>query len=125
MPIAPLRNRPGGSQLPASLRTRLAAPRDEVRPPHSVALDDHLGLVLSSGGRLSGILSPAQGIIDPDIMLQMERDWRNVVDQSDAAKRLQLVRAPVKFDRTTLTPQELQIRNLLDGSRDDLLTIWG
>lgn len=92
---------------------------------NSQGLDQHLALVLSAGGRISGILSPKSGIIEPDTMLQMERDWRTVVEQSDAAKRLQLVRAPVDFQKTTLTPQELAIRDLLNGARDDLLTIWG
>lgn len=92
---------------------------------NSQGLDQHLALVLSAGGRISGILSPKSGLIEPDTMLQMERDWRTVVEQSDAAKRLQLVRAPVDFQKTTLTPQELAIRDLLNGARDDLLTIWG
>ncbi len=92
---------------------------------NSTALDQHLSLVLSGGGRLSGIMSPKTGVIEGDTMLQMERDWRTIVEQSDAAKRLQLVRAPVDFQKTTLTPAEMQVRDLMNGSRDDLLTIWG
>jgi hypothetical protein len=91
----------------------------------TTGLDDHIGLVLSGGGRLSGILSPKTGIVGGDEILQMERDWRTIVEQSDAAKRLQLVRAPIQFDRTTLTPDELKIRDLMVGSRDDLLALWG
>ncbi len=91
----------------------------------SNGLDDHAELVLSAGGRLSGIMAPKTGTIDPEQMLSMERDWRTVVEQSDAAKRLQLVRAPVDFTKTTLTPQELQLRTMMDGARDDLLSIWG
>lgn len=90
----------------------------------SIGLDDHISLVISAGGRLSGLLSPKTGLMEAETMLQMERDWRTVVEQSDAAKRLQLVRAPIQFDRTTLTPAEMQIRDLMDGARDDLLTIW-
>jgi len=91
----------------------------------TTGLDDHIGLVLSGGGRLSGILSPKQGVVGSDEVLQMERDWRTIVEQSDAAKRLQLVRAPIQFDRTTLTPDELKVRDLMVGSRDDLLALWG
>lgn len=91
---------------------------------NSQALDQHLSLVLSGGGRLSGIMSPKTGVIEGETMLQMERDWRTIVEQSDAAKRLQLVRAPVDFQKTTLTPQEMQVRDLMNGARDDLLTIW-
>src|SRR5258708_23787695 len=66
----------------------------------SQGLDDHVGMVLSAGGRLSGILSPQQGTVGPDEILQMERDWPTLVEQSDAAKRLQLVPAPIKVHRT-------------------------
>ena len=91
----------------------------------ATGLDQHVGMVLSAGGRLSGIVSPKQGVMEAETMLQMERDWRTVVEQTDAAKRLQLVRAPITFDRTTLTPRELQVRDLLNGARDDLLQLWG
>lgn len=96
-----------------------------LKPEISNALDRHLSLLLSAGGRLSGILSPKDGVIEPDTMIQLERDWRTIVEQADAAKRLQLVRAPINFQRTTLSPQELQIRDLMDGARDDLLALWG
>jgi hypothetical protein len=88
-------------------------------------LDQHLGMVISAGGRLSGIMSPEQGLIEPETMLQMERDWRTVVEQQDAAKRLQLVRAPVKFTPTTLTPHELMLKDMMNATRDDLLALWG
>lgn len=88
-------------------------------------LDSHLGMVISAGGRLSGIMSPESGTIEPQQMADMERDWRTVVEQQDAAKRLQLVRAPVKFTPTTLTPHELQLRDMMNGARDDLLALWG
>lgn len=91
----------------------------------STKLDQHLGMVLDAGGRLSGIMAPKQGLLEGEQMLQLERDWRNVVEQSDAAKRLQLVRAPVDFTPTTLSPAELQIRDLMTGARDDLLGLWG
>lgn len=92
---------------------------------NSQGLDSHLGMVISAGGRLSGILAPEQGLIEPETMLQMERDWRTVVEQQDAAKRLQLVRAPVKFTPTTLTPHELMLKDMMNSTRDDLLALWG
>jgi phage portal protein BeeE len=91
----------------------------------SQGLDNHLAMVIEAGGRLSGFLSPKTGVMGSDQMLQAERDWRTVVEQSDAAKRLQLMAAPVDFTPTTLTPAEMQIRDLMDGARDDLLTLWG
>jgi hypothetical protein len=91
---------------------------------NSTALDNHLALLLSAGGRLSGVMSPKSGIIEGEAMQQMERDWRSIVEQNDAAKRLQLIRAPIEFTKTTLSPAELQVATLMTQSRDDLLTLW-
>ena len=91
----------------------------------STALDQHLGQVLSAGGRLSGIMAPKQGILGPDQMVALERDWRTVVEQSDPAKRIQLVAAPVDFTPTTMTVHDLAIRDQMNGARDDLLGLWG
>lgn len=96
----------------------------------TTGLDNHLQQVISSGGRLSGILAPKSdntgtNIVEPEQFEQMIRDWRTVVEQPDAAKRLQIVRAPIDFTPTTMSPQDLQIRELMVQSRDDLLTLWG
>jgi hypothetical protein len=91
----------------------------------STALDRHLGNVIDAGGRLSGIMSPKQGQMGPDTMVSLERDWRSVVEQDNAAKRLQLVAAPVDFTPTTMTLNEIGIRDLITGARDDLLGLWG
>lgn len=95
-----------------------------LRGQNSVALDRHIASILSAGGRLSGIVSPKAGIADPDQMLQMERDWRTIAEQPDAAKRLQLIAAPVEFIPTTMTPDELEIVKLMELMRDDLLAVW-
>lgn len=98
-----------------------------LRGQLSTGLDKHLASVISAGGRLSGFLSPKQGNFNDagsDTMLQMERDWRSITEQPDAAKRLQLIAAPVEFTQTTMTPEQLQITKLMELMRDDLLTIW-
>ena len=92
---------------------------------NSQGLDRHTSMLISSGGRLSGIMSPKQGSPSAEQSLQMERDWRTIVDTSDAAKRLQIVNAPVDFQKTTLTPQELQLIDMMTYMRDGLLGLWG
>ena len=84
-----------------------------------------MAMVLSSGGRLSGFLAPKDGTMSEANYQQLVADFRSVVEQPDAAKRLQVLRAPVDFTPTTMTPAELHIRDLMNGSRDDLLGLWG
>lgn len=90
------------------------------------AIDRYFGQVISGGGRLSGIIAPKDGRIDDDnVYNQMVRDWRNVTEQPEAAKRLQVVRAPVEFTKTVNTPAEMGLIDLMSRNRDDLLAIWG
>ena len=90
------------------------------------AVDQHFAQVLKAGGRLAGILAPKQGAIEDDgVYNQMVRDWRNVAEQPESARRLQVVRAPVDFIRTAATMAEMQVIDLMTKNRDDLLALWG
>jgi hypothetical protein len=90
------------------------------------SIDRHFSSVLSGGGRLSGIISPKEGAITDDNVYQtMVRDWRNVTEQPESAKRVQIVRAPVDFIQTVQTVQEMGIIDLMGKNRDDLLALWG
>lgn len=90
------------------------------------AIDRYFTQVIAGGGRLSGILAPRDGRIDDEnTYQQMIRDWRNVTEQPEAAKRLQVVRAPVEFTKTVNTPAEMGLIDLMGRNRDDLLAIWG
>jgi len=90
----------------------------------SQSLDRHLASVLSAGGRLSGFLSPKTGAMQPETMAQLERDWRTITEQPDAAKRLQLIAAPIEFTHTTMTPEQIAIVDLMTLMRDDLFVAW-
>ena len=61
-------------------------------------------------------------VIDGDTMIQMERDWRTVVEQSDAAKRLQLIRAPIDFQKTTerIEPWETPVPSFVQPVGDSV-----
>lgn len=90
------------------------------------AIDRHFSTTLAGGGRLAGIIAPKQGAIEDDgVFGQMMRDWRNVTEQPESAKRLQVVRAPIDFIRTAATAQELALIDLMTRNRDDLLALWG
>lgn len=89
-------------------------------------VDRHYTALLSAGGRISGILSPKEGAItDDNVYQQMVRDWRNVTEQPESARRLQIVRAPVEFTSTVQSVGEMQIIDLMYHNRDALLALWG
>lgn len=89
------------------------------------AIDRHFSQVLAGGGRLSGILSPKTGAIEDDgIYNQMVRDWRNVTEQPESARRLQVVRAPIDFTKTVQSVDEMKLIDLMGRNRDDLLAVW-
>src|ERR1019366_9040760 len=89
------------------------------------AIDKHFGAVLAGGGRLSGILSPKTGAIEDDAVYnQLARDWRNIAEQPESARRLQVVRAPTDFTRTVATMDEMKLIDLMGKNRDDLLAVW-
>jgi phage portal protein BeeE len=97
-----------------------------LKAQNSMAEDQHLAMVLSSGGRLAGLLSPKDGeSLDDGQYLQLVNDARTVVEQPDAAKRLQILRGPVDFTPTTMTIKDLNLVAVMTMGRDDLLTIWG
>ena len=133
--------RPGFEGTPLSIDEIrllvLETPNEGVFPPGLVesaltkallngAIDQHFAQVLKAGGRLAGILAPKQGAIEDDgVYNQMVRDWRNITEQPESARRLQVVRAPVDFIRTAATMAEMQVIDLMTKNRDDLLALWG
>ena len=97
-----------------------------LKAQNSIGFDKHVKQVLDAGGRLSGLLSPKQGDqINNEQYNQLVVDARTVVEQPDAAKRLQILRGPVDFTQTTMTIKDLQVAELMKLMRDDLLALWG
>jgi phage portal protein BeeE len=87
--------------------------------------DRHAISVLGAGGRLQGIMSPKAGVIEDTAYRQLQNDARTIVEQPDAAKRLQIVRAPVDFTSTAMTMDEAKVVEMMVRARDDLFTLWG
>lgn len=89
-------------------------------------VDTHFTSVLRAGGRMSGILAPKDGAITDDaVFKQLIDDWRNITEQPEAARRLQVVRAPVEFTSTVMGVGEMQAIDLIYQNRDALLALWG
>ena len=127
-----------GTRLEADevLLVQLQTPDDGVWAPGLVesalgkallngAVDKHFAQTLAGAGRLAGILAPKQGTIDDDgVWGQLQRDARNVTEQPESARRLQVMRGPMDFIRTAATPAEMALIDLMGRNRDDLLAVW-
>jgi len=88
--------------------------------------DYHTLSVLSTGGRIAGLVSPKDGYVDDgEKFAQMERDFRNVNEAPDAAKRMTIIRGAVDFNQLAANPADLTLTDLLHANRDDTLVIWG
>jgi hypothetical protein len=90
------------------------------------SVDRHTATVYSGGGRLAGLISPKVGAtVSPDDWAAAVRDWRNIANDPDSAKRLHVLRGPVDFVRTAATMQELAVEAVSKMSRDEKLALWG
>ena len=86
----------------------------------------HESGVLASGGRLTGIFAPKEtSSITEDQWAGFVRDWRNIAEDPNAAKRAQIVKQPIDHIRTSATPQELQVTEIWKLSREDIYASWG
>jgi phage portal protein BeeE len=90
------------------------------------ASDVHVISVLGTGGRIAGLISPKTGYIDDDEKFaQMERDFRNVNEAPDAAKRMTIIRGAMDFTQTGANPEQLGLSELGSEGRSDIFAIWG
>lgn len=86
----------------------------------------HSGGVLSSGGRLAGIMMPKEGVVmEDDAWKSLVRDMRTISEDPNAAKRNLIVKQPMDFLPTAAKPSELDLVKSLELSRDDILAYWG
>lgn len=89
-------------------------------------LERHVAQSLANGGRLPGIIAPKVGVtVTDDQWAAFVKDWRNIASDPDSAKRLQIARAPIDYNRTAGTPQELAVEAVAKMSREDKLALWG
>ena len=87
--------------------------------------DRHISMMLSAGGRLSGIMSPKEGYLDDAVYRQLVRDIRTISEAPDAAKRMLILRGPVDYKEAAVSPSDLDLVALNTLTRDDKLSLWG
>jgi phage portal protein BeeE len=87
--------------------------------------DRHAAYILATGGRLAGIVSPKEGSIPDDKFQLLVREFRNLVEAPDAAKRTTILQGPVDFTPTSANPSELNLLDLSRMNRDDIMAVWG
>ena len=87
--------------------------------------DRHASGVLATGGRLAGFVSPKGDDPIPDeVYRQMVLDFRQIADNPDSARRINILKGPVQFDRASATPQELDLVEVMRFSRDEVAELW-
>ena len=87
--------------------------------------DRHAAYILATGGRLAGIVSPKEGSIPDDKFQALVREFRNLVEAPDAAKRTTILQGPIDFTPTAANPAELNLLDLSKMNRDDIFAVWG
>jgi HK97 family phage portal protein len=88
--------------------------------------DSHAGGVLSSGGRLTGLVSPKTGVtVQDDQWIQFVRDWRSITSDPDAAKRLQISKMPVDFTQLSASPKDLQLTEVSKANQETIFGMAG
>ena len=88
----------------------------------------HASSTLGLGGRLTGIVSPPASAtveVSEEKWESVVRDWRNLANDPNSAKRLQVIRAPVEFTQLAASPTDLQLADLLSASKEDIFAAWG
>jgi SPP1 gp7 family putative phage head morphogenesis protein len=92
----------------------------------SAVADQHAAYVLGTGGRIPGIIAPKEGYIDNDDTFgALVREFRNVNEAQDAAKRTTILRGPIEYTKTGGDAQELSLVELSKMNREDILSTWG
>lgn len=88
--------------------------------------DQHLAYLLSTGGRIPGMIAPKDGYIADEARYeQLVRDIRIASEATDAATRTTILRGPIEFFETGADPTNLALGDVARLTRDDINSIWG
>jgi hypothetical protein len=92
--------------------------------PLSELMARHVSDLLTTGGRLAGMLSPKDRSLSEDEFVDAQRAWRNVASDPNAARRLLLFPEPMEYQAGASTPAEIGIPELANLNRDNILTAF-
>ena len=87
--------------------------------------DQHTSYILSTGGRLPGVYSPKDGVIEGDAFRKLVAEFRNVASDPQAAKLSIVTQGPMDFTPSASDTSELDLVNISKMNRDDILAVWG
>lgn len=88
-------------------------------------VDQHSANVLRQGGKQGGVISPKAGQLSDEQHEQLVRDVRVINEGPDAAKRWLILKGPVDYTRTSATPVELNLMEIAQMAKEDILAMWG
>jgi hypothetical protein len=92
--------------------------------PLTDLMSKHTADLLSTGGRLAGMMWPRERALDEDEFNDAQRAWRNVVSDPNSAKRMLLFPEPMEYASGASTPAEIGIPELAELNRDNILTAF-
>ena len=92
--------------------------------PLSGQIAKHTSDLLSTGGRLAGMMWPKERTLDEGEFADAVRAWRSVATDPNAAKRLLLFPEPMEYAAGASTPAEIGIPELATLNRDNILTAF-
>jgi hypothetical protein len=84
----------------------------------------HTADVLTTGGRLAGMMWPKDRALDETEFQEAARAWRNVASDPNAARRLLLFPEPMEYAAGAATPKDIGIPELAQLSRDEITTAF-
>lgn len=84
----------------------------------------HTADVLTTGGRLAGMMWPKERALSEDEFQDAQRAWRNVASDPNAAKRMLIFPEPMEWAAGASTPAEIGIPELALLNRDEILTAF-
>jgi hypothetical protein len=84
----------------------------------------HTANVMTTGGRLAGMMWPKERSLSEDEFVDAQRAWRNVASDPEAGKRLLIFPEPMEFQQGASTPAEIGVPELAVLNRDEILTAF-
>ncbi len=84
----------------------------------------HTADVLTTGGRLAGMVWPKNRALDEAEFKDAQNAWRSTVSQGNAAKRLLLFPEPMEYAQGASSPSEIGIPELALLNRENILTAF-
>jgi hypothetical protein len=84
----------------------------------------HNADVLTTGGRLAGMITPKTRTLTENEFQDVVKAWRNVSSDPNAARRLLVFPEPMEWSSGAASPKDIGIPELANLTRDEILTAF-